>query len=64
MVAVQIIMAHEFSFRATLSPGEDLDLYEEVHQNCLFHCCGDDLRERAGGGPAVMQEDRQKLPDE
>jgi len=49
--------------RATLSPG-DLDLYEKVHQNCLFHCCGDDLRKRAGGGPAVMQEDRQKLPYE
>jgi hypothetical protein len=51
-------------FRATFSPGEDLDLYEEVHQNCLFHFCGDDLRERAGGGSAVMQEDRQELPYE
>ena len=63
MVAVQIITAHEF-FRATLRSVEDLDLYEEVHKNCLFHCCCDNLRERAGGGPALVQEHRQELPYE
>jgi hypothetical protein len=41
-----------------------LDQYEEVHQNCLFHCCGDDLRGRAGGGSAFVQEHRQELPYE
>jgi len=50
--------------RATFSTGEDLNLYEEVHENCLFHCRCDDLRDRAGDRPALVQEDRQKLPDE
>jgi len=51
-------------FRATFTAGQHLDLYEEVHQNRLFHYRGDDLRERAGSGPAVVQEHRQELPYE
>jgi hypothetical protein len=49
---------------ATFRAGENLNLYEEVHQNCLFRCSGDDLRDRAGGGPALVQEHWQELPDE
>jgi hypothetical protein len=55
---------HEIFSRATFSAGENLNLYEEVHQNCLFHRRDRDLRGCAGGRPAVVQEHRQKLPYE
>jgi hypothetical protein len=45
-------------FLATFSTAGELNLYEELHENYLFHCRGDDLRDCAGGGPALVQEDR------
>jgi hypothetical protein len=54
-------MAHYILTRATFSAADDLKLYEEIHQNCVFHCRDGDLRDRAGGGPALVQKDRQKL---
>jgi hypothetical protein len=60
----KIITAREIFTRATFSAENDLNLYEEIHQNCVLHCGDRDLRDRAGGGPALMQDDRQKLPDE
>jgi hypothetical protein len=59
-----MIRTHEIFSRATFSAGEILNLYEEVHKNCLFHCGDRDLRDCAGRGPAVVQDDRQELPYE
>jgi hypothetical protein len=57
-----MITARNFFTRATFSGKEDL--YEELHQNCVFHCRGNDLRNHTGGGPTLVQNDRQKLPYE
>ena len=57
-------MAHYIFTRATFNAENDLSLYEEIHQNCVFHCRDCDLRCCAGGGPALVQNDRQKLPYE
>jgi hypothetical protein len=47
-----------------LSAADDLHLYEEIHQNCVFHRRDRYLRDGAGGGPTLVQEDGQKLPYE
>ena len=64
MVAVENHHDSRNFFRATFTAVEHLNLYEEVHKNRLFHCRSDDLRERASGGPALLQEHRQELPYE
>ena len=57
-------MTHYIFTRATFSAADDLNLYEEIHQNCVFHCGDRDLRDCAGGRPTLVQEDGQKLPHE
>jgi hypothetical protein len=57
-------MTHHIFTRATFNTENDLSLYEEIRQDCVLHCHGHDLRDSAGSGPALVPEDRQKLPYE
>jgi hypothetical protein len=57
-------MAYDIFTRATLSAADDLNLYEEILQDCVFHCRDRYLRGGAGGRPTLVQEDGQKLPYE
>jgi hypothetical protein len=41
-----------------------LNPYEKLRQNSLLHPNGDDLRDCVCGRSTVLQEERQKLPDE
>ena len=60
----KIIMAYDIFARATLSAADDLNLYEEILQDCVFHRRDRYLRDGAGGRPTLVQEDGQKLPYE
>jgi hypothetical protein len=60
----KIIMAYDIFTRATLSAADDLNLYEEILQDCVFHCRDRYLRGGAGGRPTLVLEDGQKLPYE
>jgi|tagenome__1003787_1003787.scaffolds.fasta_scaffold20140430_2 hypothetical protein len=53
-----------FFARETARAAPDLLRYEKVRKNRLFDFRGSDLRDGIRGGPAGMQDKRQKLPDE
>jgi len=54
----------KFISGATFSARENLNLYEKVHRNYLFHRCDHYLRDCTGRGPALVQEHGQKLSNE